>query len=46
MRFTTLLTDDAVFVCLFDNVTLGFLLKQFDMVTGGFQLALTITLKL
>ena len=30
MRFTTLLTDDAMFICLLDDMTLGFLLKQFD----------------
>ena len=30
IRFTTLLTDDAMFVCLPDDVTKGFLLKQFD----------------
>ena len=29
MRPTTLLTDDAMFVCLLDDVTPGFLLKQF-----------------
>ena len=45
MRFTTLLTDDAMFVCLLNDVTIGFL-SNLTWITGGFELALTITLKL
>ena len=44
MKFTTLLIDDAMFVCLLHDVTLGFLLKQFDPGNRWFELALTITL--
>ena len=53
MRFTTLLSyplidwliDDAMFVCLIDDLILDFLLQRLQE-TGEFELASTITLKL
>ena len=40
------LIDDAMFVCLLDNLILGFLLQDLTRETGGFELASTITLVL
>ena len=55
MRFTTLLNyplidwlidwliDDAMFVCLHDDLILGFCYGNLTVETGGVELALTIT---
>ena len=40
------LIDDAMFVCLFDELTLGFCYSDLTLETGGFELASTITLVL
>ena len=38
------LTDDAMFVCLLDELMLGFCYSDLTLETGGFELASTITL--
>ena len=38
--------DDAMFVCLLDELILGFCYSDLTLETGGFELALTITLVL
>ena len=40
------LIDDAMFVCLLDELILGFCYSDLTLETGGFELALTITLVL
>ena len=40
------LTDDAMFVCLLDELILGFCYRDFTWETGRFELASTITLVL
>ena len=40
------LIDDAMFVCLFDELILGFCYSDLTLKTGGFELASTITLVL
>ena len=41
-----ILIDDAVFVCLLDELILGFCYRDLTWKTGGFELASTITLVL
>ena len=40
------LIDDAMFVCVLDELTLGFCYGDLSVETGGFELASTITLAL
>ena len=40
------LIDDAIFVCLLDDLILGFCCSDLTLETGGFELASTITLVL
>ena len=41
-----LLIDDAMFVCLLDELILGFCYNDLTLETGGFEIASTITLVL
>ena len=40
------LIDDAIFVCLLDELIIGFCYSDLTLETGGFEIALTITLVL